>query len=80
MAFHRGRMRESPRGLKAQESNWPRPELNLQGSKKGYGFLGGMKPLKHGRKVVRFCNQVQERREWKEISSRPRKRSNALKG
>jgi len=80
MAFHRDRTRERLRGPKAQESTRPRPELKPQGSKKGYGFSGGRKPLKHGCKVVRFCNQVQERREGWETFLRPLERNKALKG
>jgi hypothetical protein len=37
--------RESPRGHKAQESSWPRPDLNRWGSRRGHGFFGGTKPL-----------------------------------
>jgi hypothetical protein len=33
-------------GQKAQESKWPRPGLILWVAHKGYGFFGGMKPLK----------------------------------
>jgi hypothetical protein len=36
--------RESLKGLKAQESRRPRPELNLQGSRRGYGFFDGVNP------------------------------------
>jgi hypothetical protein len=64
MSSYRGWVRESPRGQNAHESIWPRPELNPQGCKKGYGFSGGIKPLKHDCKVVRFCSQVHERMNW----------------
>jgi hypothetical protein len=38
--------RESPKGRKAQESMRPRPGVNIQGSRRGHGFLGGIKPPK----------------------------------
>jgi hypothetical protein len=36
--------RESLKGPKAQESTRPRPGVNTQGSRRGHGFSGGMKP------------------------------------
>jgi hypothetical protein len=64
-------MRESPRGWKAQESRRPRPGLNLRGSRKGYGFSGGMKPLKRRCEGVRFRKEAQERRVEGKLSYDP---------
>jgi hypothetical protein len=38
--------RESPKGLEAQESTRPRPGVSTQGSRRGHGFFGGIKPPK----------------------------------
>jgi len=69
--FQTGEMRESPRGRKTQESMRPRPGLNDWGSEKGYGFPGGIKPLKRRCEVVRFRKEAQERRGERKLSYDP---------
>lgn len=54
----RGRAREVGKPKRAEGPD----RVKHPGSRKGHGFSGGMKPLKHRCEVVRFRKEVQERR------------------
>jgi hypothetical protein len=51
-----------PERSKGPGEQGPRPGVNTRGARKGYGFSGGMKPLKRRCEVVRFRREAQERR------------------
>jgi len=51
-----------PERLKGPGEQGPRPGLKSWGAREGYGFSGGMKPLKRRCEVVRFRKEAQERR------------------
>jgi hypothetical protein len=74
MPSDEGQRWESPRGLKAQESNRPRPGLILRVGPRGTAFQCGSKPLKRRYKAEGFYKEAQERR------GRRKRRSDHLEG
>jgi hypothetical protein len=71
-----GRTREARRPRRARVPTRPKPS----GSSEGYGFSGGIKPLKRGHQAGRFDGKAPERRGKLERVFRSPGRSKALKG
>jgi hypothetical protein len=73
--------RESPKGREAQESTRPRPGVNIQGSRRGHGFLGGIKPPELHRQAGKVWRErAGAEGEEGKPSSRSPGRMKALKG